>query len=144
VELKMTNTSQDQVQGSAADASQSVSTALKYPLTKKALGVAFAALNPQSIRVYKTSGFHEAVIDGEWSLTRIKAHLKALGYFQTGKKDALLFVNESKTVGFQLQGISPHPDPKKNTWRTYNIEVQARPASLAKKQDSRTVALFNL
>lgn len=98
--------------------------ALSYPLTKKALASAFEPLNPKGIHVTKTPGWHEASVGGSWSLARLRAHFKSLGFRPTGRADALLFVNEARDVGFQCHGVEPHPT--KNTWKTYCVEVQAR------------------
>lgn len=97
---------------------------LRFPLSKKALTAAFAPLCPESIEVTKSPGWHEAVIHGAWSLTRLKRHFANLGFTATGRDDDLLFVNATQDVGFQCQGVTPHPT--KNTWKDYCVEVQAR------------------
>jgi hypothetical protein len=111
-------------------ASDATSSVLSYPLTVEALQNAFAALKPEHIRVDSGIGRDEAVVDGEWSLSRLRAHFKAMGYKKTGDTDSLAFVNDENTVGFVLFGVAPHPT--KNTWRTYTIEVQARSLDVAR------------
>lgn len=102
-------------------------TVLSYPLTKKALLAAFGELAPDDVRVTKQRGWHDACVDGAWSLTRLRKVFRALGFKPTGLPDALLFVNEAQTVGLQCFGVEPHPT--KNTWKSYCFEVQARPAT---------------
>lgn len=100
------------------------SASLTYPLTKKALQAAFASLQPQEVRVTKQPGWHEACVDGAWSLAKLRQAFRALGFKPTGNAEALLFVNSDKTVGLQCFGVEPHPT--KNTWKSYCFEVQAR------------------
>lgn len=99
-------------------------TNLRFPLTKKALAAAFSLLRPDDIRVSKAPGWHEASVDGAWSLTRLRAHFRSLGFCPVGHPDDLLFVNKTEDVGFQCHGVDPHPT--RNTWKTYCVEVQAR------------------
>jgi hypothetical protein len=108
---------------------------LQFPLTKKALLASFAALEPESVTVDKRPGWHEGCVNGAWSLTKLMAHIKALGFDVVGRKDQLLFVNGENTVGLQLFGVAPHPT--KNTWKTYSVEVQARPKSKAAEDAKR-------
>jgi hypothetical protein len=107
-------------------------TTLTYPLTKKALRAAFEPLQPTDIQVTRKESWNDAVVDGSWSLTKLRAHFRALGFKPTGKPDDLLFVNEAGTVGLQMQGAQIHPT--KNTWKTYYVEVQARPLPRTARQ----------
>lgn len=114
------------------------SLSLGYPLRVKALREAFATLNPDSIRVDKpVQGNSEAVVEGEWSLTKLTKHLTGLGFKVAGPKANLAFVNEDATVGCVLQGVKPHPT--RNTWATFSIEVIAR-SQRAKRNERGTTA----
>lgn len=100
-------------------------TNLCYPLTKKKLELAFEALGPNFVKVSRRSrGWHEGVVDGAWRLSRLRAHLKAIGLTPVPYKDDLLFVNASADVGVQLFGAEQ--DKAKNAWKSYSIEVQVR------------------
>jgi hypothetical protein len=110
---------------------------LRYPLTKKSLSAAFSALAPEGIRVTRMSGRHEAEVDGEWALSRLISQFSVLGFKSVGKKDMLLFVNDEQTVGLRLQGV--RPNPRTNTWRTFSIEVEARPLSAVGLVPARNV-----
>lgn len=97
---------------------------LRFPLTKKALAAAFAALEPESVELAKRPDWHDASVHGAWPLSRLKRHFTALGFHAVGHQDDLLFVNEAQDVGFQCHGVTPHPT--NNTWKDYYVEVQAR------------------
>lgn len=99
-------------------------TALTFPLTKKKLDAAFEALRPSFVKVRRSPGWHEAVVDGAWPLSRLRSHLKTIGFKAVPYKDDLLFVNASADVGVQLFGAEQDKD--KRTWKTYTLEVQAR------------------
>ncbi|MCC5617909.1 hypothetical protein LC605_23055 [Nostoc sp. CHAB 5836] len=103
-------------------------TSLCYPLTKKKLELAFEVLSPNFVEVFRRSqGWHEGVVDGAWSLSRLRTHLKVIGFKPVPCTDTLLFVNASADVGVQLFGAEH--DKAKNTWKNYTVEVQARNGS---------------
>lgn len=102
---------------------------LHYPLTEKALQGAFEPLQPESIYVSRQGA--EATIDGAWSLSTLRKHFSELEFVAIGHPDSLLFVNRQRTIGFQCQGVDPHP--KKNTWKTYCVEVQSRSSEEAQR-----------
>lgn len=98
---------------------------LSYPLSKKSLSQAFADLNPESIAVGRPiQGYQEAVVDGAWSLSRLRSHLKRLGFKAAGSAEQLLFVNEGADVGVQLMGAVAHPTMGR--WISFSVELQAR------------------
>lgn len=117
--------------------------ALRYPLTVKALELAFEALSPDGIELSKQSKYQEAAVDGAWSLTKLTLHFRNLGFKPAGPQHMLAFVNSDETVGLVLYGVEPHRT--KNTWKTYCIEVQARPLAVAQAWlATRSAPLANL
>ena len=108
---------------------------MKYPLTERAVKAAFSELHPESISLNKKPGWHEASVDGEWPLHRLREHFKTLGFTPVGEPHQLLFVNAEQTVGLQCMGVLP--DRKRNAWRKYCVEVQARTAGAAALSASR-------
>ena len=112
--------------------------ALQFPLTRKALQAAFAKLHPENIELTKNPRWHEAEVQGAWTLPQIRARLRALGFVQTGEKNALAFVNDEKTVGVVLQGAVGHINLKLRTWTRFTIEVCAQPLSAVRKEGAET------
>jgi len=102
---------------------------MQYPLTEKALQAAFEPLRPDSIDVSRRGA--EATIHGAWSLSTLRRHFAELEFVAIGHPDSLLFVNQQRTIGFQCQGVDA--DPRKNTWKTYCVEVQSRSSEEAQR-----------
>ena len=105
---------------------------VKFPLTVSGLNTAFAAIQPQSVSI----GFQkrDAILDGAWRLTELRRQFALLGFAPVGHPDSLLFTNEDRTVGLQCHGVEI--DGVKGTWRTFYVEVEARPNREARQSKS--------
>jgi len=99
-------------------------TPLRFPLTARALRSAFEELEPETIRLDKKPGWHEATIDGAWSFGRVQRHLARMGLGKVGGRDSRCFADQAGAVGVVLHGVAPHPT--RNAYRTWTIEVFAR------------------
>lgn len=98
--------------------------ALTFPLTKKKLHAAFEDLHPSLVEVRRWPGWHEAVVDGAWTLSRLRRHFKTIGFKAVQRKDDLIFVNHTADIGVLLFGVRQDRNTRK--WKTYALEVQAR------------------